>query len=199
MNSLPRTLAFGAVLGLVSGALNLMRPFSVSLRAKEPASKFNNVLIAASAENNTVKRPLVLGQSLPLTGPSGQLGLSYLAGANAWFSYVNSKGGIYGRKIKLISLDDQYEPEQTLRNTKKLLDPNQLAQLCSECGPAIALFGYVGTPTTKVILPMVENQKIPLVAPMTGASLLRDPKKKMIFNLSETKKTTTKQTGASFR
>jgi ABC-type branched-subunit amino acid transport system substrate-binding protein len=116
---------------------------------------------------------LVLGQSLPLSGPSAQLGLDYRRGALAWFEAVNREGGIHGRKIKLISLDDKYEPPQTLINTRQLLKRNDL----------LALFGYVGTPTTKVALPLIEAAKVPLVAPMTGASLLRRPELRMVFNM----------------
>lgn len=79
---------------------------------------------------------LVLGQSLPLTGPSAQLGLDYQRGAMAWFDEINRKGVVHGRHIRLVSLDDQYEPEKTLRNTETLHQRPDL----------LALFGYVGTP-----------------------------------------------------
>ena len=119
------------------------------------------------------KNNILLGQSLPLSGPSAQIGKKYRAGANAWFDEFNRKGGIKGRKIQLISLDDQYEPDMTVTNTKALLaKPNLLA-----------LFGYVGTPTTKEILPLIEKKKIPLIAPLTGASLLRKNDLKMVVNL----------------
>jgi ABC-type branched-subunit amino acid transport system substrate-binding protein len=114
-----------------------------------------------------------LGQSLPLSGPSAQIGKKYQAGAQAWFNEVNRKGGINGKKIRLISLDDQYEPELTISNTKTLLEEPNL----------LALFGYVGTPTTKEILPLIEERKVPLIAPLTGASILRDEKLKMVVNL----------------
>lgn len=122
-----------------------------------------------SDRNNTI----LLGQSLPLSGPSAQIGKKYQAGAQAWFNEVNRKGGINGKKIRLISLDDQYEPELTISNTKTLLEKPNL----------LALFGYVGTPTTKEILPLIEKRKVPLIAPLTGASILRDEKLKMVVNL----------------
>ena len=122
-----------------------------------------------SVRNNTI----LLGQSLPLSGPSAQIGKKYQAGALAWFNEVNRQGGINGKKIRLISLDDQYEPELTIKNTKTLLaEPNLLA-----------LFGYVGTPTTKEILPFIEERKVPLIAPLTGASILRSKKLEMVVNL----------------
>ena len=161
-----KTLAAPALFGLLAGLLNLSALPQIATPQPEVAAA-----------------PLLLGQSLPLSGPSGQLGQAYLAGAQAWFSDINRRGGIHGRQIRLISLDDQYEPDQTLRNTRQLLDQKQVLARCSTCGPVIALFGYVGTPTTKVVLPMVQARGIPLVAPMTGASLLRQPGQEMVFNL----------------
>jgi ABC-type branched-subunit amino acid transport system substrate-binding protein len=116
---------------------------------------------------------LVLGQSAPLSGPSAQLGRDYRSGALAWFSEVNRSGGIHGRRLRLVSLDDRYEPSLTLRNTRRLIGAER----------AFALFGYVGTPTVKAVLPLVEQERIPLVAPLTGARLLREPLRPMVFNL----------------
>jgi ABC-type branched-subunit amino acid transport system substrate-binding protein len=115
----------------------------------------------------------VLGQSAPLSGPSAQLGRDYREGSLAWFAEVNRKGGIHGRRLRLVSLDDRYEPALTLSNTRRLIERER----------AFALFGYVGTPTTKEILPLVDQARIPLVAPLTGARLLREPLRPMVFNL----------------
>ena len=116
---------------------------------------------------------LIIGQSIPLTGPSAKLGRKYLAGMMAWLNHINRKGGIHGKKIQLISLDDQYEPQQTFANTKKLIQKPNL----------LALFGFIGTPTSKVVLPIVEQERIPFIAPLTGASLLRRSDLKMVFNM----------------
>jgi branched-chain amino acid transport system substrate-binding protein len=116
---------------------------------------------------------LVLGQSAPLSGPSAQLGRDYREGALAWFNAVNRRGGIHGRRLRLISLDDRYEPPLTQSNTRQLIETER----------ALVLFGYVGTPTVKAILPMVDQTQIPLVAPLTGARLLRQPFRPMVFNL----------------
>lgn len=116
---------------------------------------------------------LVLGQSAALSGPTGQLGEEVRLGALAWFSEVNRRGGIHGRRIRLVSLDDRYEPPLTLANTRQLIDGAK----------AFALFGYVGTPTVKAALPLLEAQGVPLIAPLTGARLLRVPHRPMVFNL----------------
>jgi ABC-type branched-subunit amino acid transport system substrate-binding protein len=86
---------------------------------------------------------------------------------------VNRQGGIHGRRLRLLSLDDRYEPALTLRNTTQLIDRDKV----------FALFGYVGTPTVKAVLPLVDKNKIPLIAPLTGAQLLRQPHRPMVFNL----------------
>ena len=64
---------------------------------------------------------LVLGQSAALSGPSAMLGQEYREGALAYFDEVNRQGGIHGRRLKLLSLDDRYEPPLTLRNTRQLI------------------------------------------------------------------------------
>jgi branched-chain amino acid transport system substrate-binding protein len=116
---------------------------------------------------------LVLGQSAALSGPSGMLGSEYRQGALAYFAEVNRQGGVHGKRLKLLSLDDRYDPPLTVRNTKQLIERDKV----------FALFGYVGTPTVKAVLPLVEKQKIPLIAPLTGAQLLRQPHRPMVFNL----------------
>ena len=142
--------------------------FGLSLSIAATSAQQKDTQIPSDSKNT-----ILLGQSLPLSGPSAQIGKKYQAGAQAWFNEVNRKGGINGKKIRLISLDDQYEPELTIINTKRLLEKPNL----------LALFGYVGTPTTKEILPFIEERKIPLIAPLTGASILRDKNLKMVVNL----------------
>lgn len=117
-------------------------------------------------------RTLLLGQSAPLSGPSARLGCELREGALAWFAEVNRRGGIHGRRIRLVSLDDRYEPALTRRNTSVLLDHLKV----------FALFGYVGTSTVKAVLPELERRGIPLIAPVTGAALLRSPTPVNVIN-----------------
>ncbi len=107
---------------------------------------------------------LVLGQSVPLTGPAAQLGIQFREGAKLYFNQINAKGGINGRTIDLRTLDDGYEPEKTVANTKKFLADG-----------VFALFGYVGTPTSVAALPLATEAKTPFFAPFTGAQVLREP------------------------
>lgn len=115
---------------------------------------------------------IVLGQSAALTGPAAELGIQYARGAKLYFDRVNAQGGIAQRQIELRTLDDGYEPDRCLENTRKLLDSD-----------ALALFGYVGTPTSVVALPLAIQAKTPFVAPLTGAMSLRTPFSKYVFHV----------------
>lgn len=108
-------------------------------------------------------QPIVLGMSVPLTGPTKHLGQDMVRGAWSFINHLNRQGGVHGRKVKLMVLDDGYEPARTIANTRRLLDYNH----------AFALFGYVGTPTTQVALPIAARAGVPLIAPFTGAAFLR--------------------------
>jgi ABC-type branched-subunit amino acid transport system substrate-binding protein len=108
-----------------------------------------------------------------LSGRSRQLGLDYRDGALAWFAEVNRRGGIHGRRIRLISLDDNYEPQLTVRNTKQLINQDRV----------FALFGYVGTPTFQAALPIIEANQVPVIATVSGAQALRKLNKSSVFNI----------------
>ena len=115
---------------------------------------------------------IVLGQSAPFTGPSAELGLRFNEGAQLYFDAVNAKGGVHSRQIELRKADDGYEPERTAANTRKFISDGVLA-----------LFGYVGTPTTLAALPLATAAKIPLIAPFTGATGLREPFNRYILHV----------------
>lgn len=117
--------------------------------------------------------PIVLGQSCALTGPSAQLGVQFSQGAKLYFDQLNAQGGIGRRPVELRTLDDGYEPDRCVANTQKFLADD-----------VMALFGYLGTPTSMAALPLLQKAKVPLIAPLTGAAGLRDPKlAQMVFNL----------------
>lgn len=94
-------------------------------------------------------------------------------GAESLFHQVNAQGGINGRPIRLRQLDDRYEPALTQANARQLVERDRV----------FALFGTVGTPTTKTVLPLLQQRAIPLVAPVTGAGLLRTPENSNVFHL----------------
>jgi branched-chain amino acid transport system substrate-binding protein len=118
------------------------------------------------------ERRLVLGQSAPLTGPAAQLGIHFQRGARLALDRANARGGVNGRTVELKTMDDGYEPARCQTNTQALLGDDVLA-----------LFGYIGTPTSLVALPMATAAKTPFIAPFTGAQALREPFNRLAFHL----------------
>ncbi len=127
----------------------------------------------AHAENGVTDQEVTIGMANALTGPASGLGNGVKIGASAYFNAANSAGGIKGHKIKLISVDDGYEPSQTATATKNLIDEQKV----------FALFGYVGTPTSNAAIPLAVASGVPYVAPFTGAESLRNPVNKFVFNV----------------
>src|SRR5579864_1787559 len=86
---------------------------------------------------------IVFGQAAALAGPAGALGSGMRDGIQAAFAEANKAGGVGGRKVELVSVDDGYEPTKAVEATSKLLN---------ETG-VFALIGPVGTPTSAAVLP----------------------------------------------
>lgn len=128
---------------------------------------------ALAATPGVTDTQIVIGQSAPLTGPAAQLGIRLRMGIEAYFKSANADGGVAGRSLQLVSLDDGYEPPRTVANTRKFIDD----------GNVFALLGYVGTPTTLAAKPLIDDAGIPLVGPFTGAMGLRTPVDPNIFNI----------------
>ena len=118
------------------------------------------------------ERTLVMGASLPNTGIINAWGESVSKGVNAYFNYANENNLIKNRKIEFLVYDDKYEPELTLENTKELVYKNKV----------FALFGFVGTPTIKRVLPILYDENVPFFSPFSGASFLRNNKNQKFIN-----------------
>lgn len=109
-----------------------------------------------------------LGMSAPFSGPSRGLGFEYYRGVQAFLEPLNAAGGVNGRRIQLLCLDDGYSPLPTLRNTIRLVEQEDV----------FALFGYVGTPTITRMLPLLtlyKRRHLTLFFPLTGAEATRKP------------------------
>lgn len=124
------------------------------------------------AEVGVSENEILIGQAAALDGPAKALGQGMKAGLDAYFSYINDQGGVDGRKIRLVSYDDGYEPERCIEQTRKLIGEG-----------VFALIGYVGTPTSKAAVPIIEEEKVPYIGPFTGAEFLRNPVKPMVVNV----------------
>ncbi|NPC55800.1 ABC transporter substrate-binding protein [Caenimonas soli] len=118
--------------------------------------------VAAQAQDGVSKTSIVLGQSVALTGPGSALALPFHQGAKLYFDRVNAAGGVNGRKIELVTLDDRGNAQQTAANTKKLLDQGILS-----------LFGYYGSPQVTAAYPMIRDGDVLMFAPMSAADEFR--------------------------
>ena len=107
---------------------------------------------------------IVFGQSAAFSGPAQQLGINMRLGIQAAFAEANRAGGVHGRQLSLVSLDDTYEPELAATNTRELIQDEGV----------FALIGEVGTPTSRSATPVARDASVPFVAPFTGAAFLRD-------------------------
>jgi branched-chain amino acid transport system substrate-binding protein len=129
--------------------------------------------VSAIAETGVTRDRVLLGQSAAFSGPAAQLGIQMHAGAKIYFDTVNQQGGIFGRKIEILTADDKYEPPLAVENTKRLIHNDKV----------FALFGYVGTPTSNAALPIFTGERVPFFAPFSGAQSLREPFNRYIFNI----------------
>ncbi|HWA39084.1 MAG TPA: ABC transporter substrate-binding protein [Burkholderiales bacterium] len=116
---------------------------------------------------------IVLGQAAVFSGPAAQLGIQMRNGIKAYFDLVNEKGGVNGRRLELVTEDDQYESKVAPVASKKLIEEHKV----------FALLGYVGTPTGVAHLPVVTQAKVPLVGMFTGAEALRVPFNRYVFHV----------------
>ena len=116
---------------------------------------------------------VVFGQSAAFTGPAQELGVNMRLGIEAAFLEANQRGGVHGRELELVYLDDAYEPEAAVTNTMKLIEDEGV----------FALIGEVGTPTSRSATPIAAAENVPFIAPFTGAEFLRDAEWQNIVNL----------------
>ncbi|NKE70801.1 ABC transporter substrate-binding protein [Candidatus Manganitrophus noduliformans] len=127
----------------------------------------------SSAEEGITEKEILIGMSNGQTGPTSENGNMMREGAEVYFDKVNAAGGVQGRKIKLIVYDDGYRPALTIANTRKLIEEEKV----------FALFGYIGSPNSAAVVPIVTRARVPYLFPLTGAEIIRNPVNKYIFNI----------------
>jgi branched-chain amino acid transport system substrate-binding protein len=115
---------------------------------------------------------VLIGSCSALEGPSHFLGVETVTGAKAYFNLTNDEGGVNGRKLKLISADDSYDPAKTQACFDHLMGEK-----------VFALGFFVGTPTAVKYVPMAESAKIPVVGLFTGAQTLYVPLRHWMVNV----------------
>ena len=107
----------------------------------------------------------MIGQTVGITGQIAGPVKEMMAGANAYFSAANKAGGVYGRKIELRSLDDKFDPALAASNAEILIKKKHV----------LALLQSRGTRHTEAILPLLAVNRLPLIAPSSGAMVFTSP------------------------
>ncbi len=127
----------------------------------------------AYAEDGVTDTKILIGQTIGLTGTIAAPVKEMNEGANAYITSVNSRGGVNGRKIELITLDDKFDAKLAAANAELLMKRDHV----------FALFQNRGTPLTEAILPIIAANKVPLIAPSTGAMIFHTPINPLLFNV----------------
>jgi len=114
-----------------------------------------------------------LGASAVLSGPLGAQTNEYGAGSRLYFDAVNAAGGVHGRKISYVTIDDGFDVKRAVANTRKLIDENGV----------FMIYNNTGTAQTAAILPTLEESKTIVFGPVSGASIFRDKYNRYVFNV----------------
>lgn len=116
---------------------------------------------------------LVFGMSTALSGPAAEVGLAMRAGVETAFAEQNDAGGVDGRPLRLVALDDGYEPGRAAPNVRELIADRGV----------LGIIGNVGTPTAVVAAPLAIEHNTLFFAAYTGAGILRkNPADRCVFN-----------------
>ena len=107
--------------------------------------------------------PILIGQSVPLSGSNQALGMDIRDGALTYLKRLNEQGGINGRPVELITLDDANDTKKSGENARILIEEKNV----------IALFGYASATLSQPAIPEIEKRNIPFLSPFTGADVMR--------------------------
>jgi len=127
---------------------------------------------ASGQSTGVTDKEILLGSCAALEGPSSFLGQETVRGAEAYFHYVNEEGGVHGRKLRLVSRDDSYDPAKAEACWDHLMSEK-----------VFAMGFFVGTPTALKYVPLAESKQIPLVGLFTGAQTLYIPTRHWVVNV----------------
>jgi len=122
---------------------------------------------ARAAETGSGGAEILLGQTGILSGPLGAPIKAMLAGANLAFTQANAQGGIAGRRVRLLSVDDELKPDKAVANYKALLAEQRV----------LAFFGCVGSGTTAAAAPLLQESG----APMVGGYAVADSARRKVL------------------
>jgi len=130
------------------------------------------ILVHARNEGVTADE-IRLGASVVLSGPLGPQTAQYGEGSRLLFDAVNAQGGVHGRMIRYTTLDDAFDPQKAVENTRQLLENDKV----------FMIFHSTGTAQTAAILPLIKEQRTLLFGPVTGASVFRETFNPYVFHV----------------
>jgi serine/threonine protein kinase/ABC-type branched-subunit amino acid transport system substrate-binding protein len=166
-----RTALSGGVAGLVLAAL-----IGIALYSRSGGGRGEGDSPAAAVgplAGGVTRDPIVFGTTTAYSGANEDLGRNMVLGIRTCFDAVNAEGGINGRALKLVVLDDGYEPERALANMRELFDEHKV----------FGVIGNVGTPTAKVTVPYAIEHRYLFFAPFSGASFMRtSPPERYVYH-----------------
>lgn len=137
------------------------------------ASLLPAVLNAAPAQRGVTDTEIHIGASVVLSGPLGPQTTDYGAGSRLYFDAVNAKGGVFGRKIVYTTLDDGFDVQKAVENTRQLIEHDKV----------FLIYNNTGTAQTAAILPILGQTNTIVFGPVTGASSLRQNHNPLVFHV----------------
>jgi len=130
-------------------------------------------LLASLAMPAICAEDIVIGQSLPLSGSGFVTSNRILAGAKTYIDAVNAAGGIGGRQLRLLTLDDADNPQRLAENLRRLIDEEK----------AVAILNCVGDAACRRTAALTSARRIPLIGPLSGANELRSAKASLVYSV----------------
>lgn len=127
---------------------------------------------ACAAMDGAFAQTLRIGMVAGFSGPVAGIVQESAEGARLYFDSINAQGGIKGQNIELVTQDDKYDPATAATAAKSLSSQGVLALMLSR-----------GTGPTEAMLPVLKENKLPLIAPATGAASLREPVQPWVYHL----------------
>ena len=127
------------------------------------------LVVSAAAEEQApgvTSTKIKLGNTAPYSGPASSYG-TIARSALAYFEMVNDKGGIHGRKVEVISLDDSFSPPKAVEQTRKLVEGEEV----------FAIFMPLGSPTSAATQSYLNGKKVPQIFVTSGADRWNQPEK----------------------
>jgi ABC-type branched-subunit amino acid transport system substrate-binding protein len=162
---------------LVPGLLGRAAVAAAQTSSRPSPTKWIPADAPGASATGVTAREIRIGMSAAFKGTAAGLGTEFYRGAQAYYDDVNARGGVYGRQLSVVGLDDHYEPLPCVKNTIQLLEKESV----------FFLSNYVGTPTLTRALPVIKryaDQHIVLVGNFTGAQPQREaPYVEHVFNI----------------